>query len=375
MNHTLTWLMLLAAAPLAVAEEAAKPAMTNALMKDVKRLVFVGDSLTDGSAWCDWVWETLKAKGHPKLMMHNAGVAGDTAAKVKARCAADVVALKPDLVVLNIGTNDILRKTPLADYRRDVDDAVRAIRAGGARVLLSTPPALRDPKLQEQQGPMADALRAIAQEQGCAFLDLHAPFVASAAGGKEPWGPGGVHHSMDGWRTMAREVLNALGCAAPMIEQTTMYPGALTEWYVGPVVPWKAGTAYPPLPELPTPFNAAEAGWAKFDREDTLKKTSWWQISWVARGGIMPCGPLAASREGGAFSLATVRVEAATRTTLHVGGSPPYAVWLNGALVFDGKDLHGYHPDADRFPVTLQAGDNRLLVFTTWLFYVSLGDL
>ena len=70
MNHTLTWLMLLAAAPLAVAEEAAKPAMTNALMKDVKRLVFVGDSLTDGSAWCDWVWEVAPS-ANGSLVKHS----------------------------------------------------------------------------------------------------------------------------------------------------------------------------------------------------------------------------------------------------------------------------------------------------------------
>lgn len=72
----------------------------------VKRIVFTGNSLTDGSAWCDWVVETLQTNGHPGLVLFNAGVAGNSTAQLKARYAKDVLALKPDLVIVNIGTVD-----------------------------------------------------------------------------------------------------------------------------------------------------------------------------------------------------------------------------------------------------------------------------
>lgn len=51
------------------------------------------------------------------------------------------------------------------------------------------------------------------------------------------------------------------------------------------------------------------------------------------------------------------------------------AVWLNGKPVWKGNFLHGYHPSADRIPVTLRQGDNHILVFTNWLFYISLGEI
>ena len=380
----ITLIPLLAGVPIMAAQQPEKgtnmtatTTTTTDIMTGVRRIIFVGDSLTDGSAWADWVIETLKAHGYPHLVMHNAGVAGNTVAQVKARLSGDVLSLKPNLVILNIGTNDSLRKVALDDYRRDLTDVVQQIRRQGARVLLMTPPALRDPERRKQQLPMDDIVRETAQACGCTFLDMHAAFVQGEAAGKELWGPDGVHHKLDGWRTLGRCTLAALGCTAPMIEETPLYPHALTDWRISPPMPWKEGQPYPPLPEL-----SAMTDWRKFDRAAEMQQTSWWQVCWLARGGIMPLGqqvvpasPGAADRKNGAFALATVKVDKDTLTTIHLGGSPPYAVWLNGELLWDGKSLHGYHPDADRLPITLKKGENHILVFTNWLFYVSIGEI
>jgi hypothetical protein len=198
---------------------------------------------------------------------------------------------------------------------------------------------------------------------------------------------------------MGRAVLAALGCRATMVEKVSIYPDALTEWFVSAPVSWKPAPAasqwrtrpadfdpvacrpgeYPPLPDIPDGFDPVAAGWRKFDREAEIKRTSWWQVSWLERGGVMPMGqevakdsPGAPSADAGAFALAIVKADKETPTTMRVGGSFPYAVWLNGKLVWNGRFLHGYHPDADRFPVTLRKGENHVLVFTNWLFYVSL---
>ncbi len=371
------------------------------VMAGVRRIVFTGDSLTDGSAWCDWVVETLRANGHPKLVMHNAGVAGNSTAMLKRRYAKDVLALKPDMVVLNIGAADY-RRAKLEDYQRDLEEMVRDTRKSGARVVLAVPPALRDPKANAGMHPYNDAARNLAEKYDCILVDFHLAFEEGAAAGKEMWGPDGVHHKIAGWQTMARCVLDALGCTAAMIEKTTLYPGSLTDWFISPPVPWKpapvtkqwtimpadfdpvaAGKGeYPPLPKIVQGFDPIAAGWRKFDREAEIKKTSWWQRCWLESGGVMPMGqecvkerPGAASRDAGAFGLAIVKADQETPTTMHVGGSFPYAVWLNGKLVWNGSFLHGYHPDADRFPVTLRQGENHILVFTNWLFYISLGEI
>lgn len=348
------------------------------MLQGVRRIVFVGDSLTDGAAWTGWVMSTLVANGYPDLVMHDAAVAGNKIGMVRARFTNDVLSLKPDLVVLGIGTND---KLSAEEYRSDLESLVIAVRSRGARMLLMAPPLVRDAAKEAYVRSYGEVARELAAKHGCGFADLHAAFEAAQEAGSELLGPDGVHHRIDGWRTMGRSVLDALGCHVPMVEQVALAPRALTEWYIGPAVPWKLGQPHPPLPELRAGFDPVSAKWRKFDRTAEIARTSWWQVSWLERGGIMPMGqdavagsPGAASRESGAFSLAIVPCDRETRTTLHVGGAMGYAVWLNGELVWDGKTNHGYHPDADRFPVTLRAGENQILVFSNWLFYVALGE-
>jgi len=369
-----------------------------AAMRGVKRIVFTGNSLTDGSAWCDWVVETLRAEGHPDLVHFNAGVAGNSTARLKARYHKDVLGVKPDLVVINIGSRD---RRPAEDYRRDMGDMVRDTLATGARVVLMTPAPLRDPAENELTVTYSAVVRELVAQPGCVFADTHASFADGRAKGKEMWGPDGVHHTIDGWRAMARCVLDALGCHAAVVERTPVYYRALTEWFVSPPVAWKPGEPvvlanmpedYDPLaagmgdfpapPEIPAGFDPLANGWRRFDREAEIAKTSWWQRSWLERGGVMPMGqdvskekPGAQARGQGAWSLAIVTSDEEKTVTMHVGGSLPYAVWLNGQPVWKGNFLHGYHPSADRIRVRLRKGENHILTFTNWLFYVSIGEI
>jgi len=361
-------------------------------MDGVKRIVFCGNSLTDGSAWCDWVVETLQANGHPNLILFNAGVAGNSTAQLKARYAKDVLDVKPDLVVVNVGTVD---NKPPEDYRRDLGEMIAATRKTGAKMVLMTPAPIRNTNLPAYRSVVyTPVVHELAKQHDCLVVDTQAVFDKGLADGKEMWGPDGVHHKIDAWRGMARAVLDTLGCKAPLIEKTSIYHNAVTDWLIGPAIPWTnsapvhlknmpedydpiaAGKgAYPPLPENTD-------GWRKFDREAEIAKTSWWQKCWLERGGVMPLGqelvkdkPGTPSRDTGAFAVAIVNSDVDKQTTLHVGGSPPYAVWLNGQMVWNGHVLHGYHPSQDRITVTLKKGKNQIFVFTNWLFYISLGEI
>lgn len=343
-------------------------------------ILFVGDSLTDGSAWTDWVVETLRANGRPAIKQ-DAGIAGDNVAKLKARFQHDVLDHKPDVVVLNIGTND---RESVEEYRRDVGEMVRQVRATGAKLLLCIPPGINDPKEPARDARIVaygEALREIAKEYDCTLVDLHAAFagkrraasVAEASAPPSPdivWGPDGVHHTINGWRTMGRAVLDALGCSKPMLEKVSIEPGLLTEWMISPPVAWKTGQPYPALP--------GEGG-RKFDRVAEIEGTSWWQKCWLERGGVMPMGQLvvkdrpgAAATEQAAFAVTTVESAEEKPATLRLGGSPGFAVWVNGELVWEGKALRGYHPDADRVKVMLRKGQNQIAVLSNWIVYVGL---
>jgi len=43
---------------------------------------------------------------------------------------------------------------------------------------------------------------------------------------------------------------------------------------------------------------------------------------------------------------------------MQIGGSKPLKVWLNGQLVWESteENFAGFHPNASRFPIRLQAG-------------------
>jgi lysophospholipase L1-like esterase len=60
-------------------------------------IAFVGDGLTAGGRWEEWF---------PEYTVHNMGVSGNTTDDVIARLPV-VVALRPDAVVLQVGTNDL----------------------------------------------------------------------------------------------------------------------------------------------------------------------------------------------------------------------------------------------------------------------------
>lgn len=60
-------------------------------------IAFVGDGLTEGGRWSEWF---------PDHEVYNLGVSGDTTDEIIARLDA-VVALHPDAVVLQVGTNDL----------------------------------------------------------------------------------------------------------------------------------------------------------------------------------------------------------------------------------------------------------------------------
>ncbi len=342
------------------------------ILQGVRHVMFVGDSLTDASAWTDWVIETLKANGYPDLIGLDAAVAGNRVGMLKDRYEKDVLSLKPDLVVLMIGTND---SKPVEEYRADLELMVRTTRQSGARLILCASPLVRNEQKDKQIDGYRAVVRELASQYGCLFVDFHPAFLNAQKAGQEVLGPDGVHHKIDGWRTLGRTLLDAVGCQAPMIEKVVLYPNVLTDWVISVPVLWKGGTNYPPLPEKPGD------GWHKFDRAAEIEKTSWWQKSWMERGGIMPMGqevstlgPGCASPDHGAFGLTIVKSDKAVETTMRVGGSPNYVVWLNGECVWINKGNHGYHADSDRFPVKLHKGENQIIVFSNWLFYVSLGD-
>ncbi len=95
--------------------------------------VALGDSTVEGvgatSAAHNYVsrlHERLRARV-PRAQMVNLGVGGATAAGVRYRQLLWALELKPDLVTLSVGPNDITGERSLADYSRDIEVILRTL--------------------------------------------------------------------------------------------------------------------------------------------------------------------------------------------------------------------------------------------------------
>ncbi|MCE5228478.1 GDSL-type esterase/lipase family protein [bacterium] len=128
-------------------------------------IVALGDSLTFGtgadSATC---YPTVLGKmiGRPIV---NKGVPGDKIADAAARLDRDVLKLKPSIVIVFLGGNDVLQQLPLDRSFQDLERIVRRIQEKGAMVVLVGIRAL------SPIGGLGARYHALARETGCVYID------------------------------------------------------------------------------------------------------------------------------------------------------------------------------------------------------------
>ncbi len=159
---------------------------------------------------------------HPSagLRVLNRGVSGNTVPDLAARWEADTLALKPDILSVLIGVNDIWHKFN-GDYQGTVADYESGYAALLARVtealprvrlVVLEPFALRTGAVTDAWFPEFDARRAaaarVARGAGATFVPLQAMFdrlVRSAP--PAYWASDGVHPTVAGHGAIAREWL------------------------------------------------------------------------------------------------------------------------------------------------------------------------
>ena len=167
----------------------------------------------------------------------NAGRGGHNSRNLLARLERDVLAHKPTLVVLMVGTNDVLNHgnaVPLKEYRANLLKVIKAIRAARSRVLLLTIPPCHGPYLLERHpasfyepdGPSGRVRKAnrvvrdVAKATRTPLVDVFGLFeaegnVGEAAGSwiRNPANSrarDGVHPTAEGYRAMAETLFAAI---------------------------------------------------------------------------------------------------------------------------------------------------------------------
>lgn len=189
-----------------------------------RRFVALGDSFTEGLTdvlgpdgryvgWADRFAATLN-QGWPGVEYANLAVRGKLLPQVVAEQVPRACELRPDLVSLAAGVNDVLRRSwDLHRSATALDKAVRELRAAGADVLLF---AFGDPRRRSRvMGSVAGriesanaATHAIARHYDCMVVDF---WGCAVFDDDAYWDRDRLHLSPAGHRLAARAALAAVG--------------------------------------------------------------------------------------------------------------------------------------------------------------------
>ena len=176
------------------------------------RVVFMGDSITEG--WGMKATATTPGRGEffPGKPYVNRGISGQTTPQMLVRFRQDVIALKPKVVVLLAGTNDIAENTgkeTLEEIGNNIASMSDLARANGIRVVLCS--VLPASEFHWHKGlepaPKIKALNAwikdYAAKNGLVYVDYYTSMANEEGGLKAELSPDGVHPNKAGYEIMA----------------------------------------------------------------------------------------------------------------------------------------------------------------------------
>jgi lysophospholipase L1-like esterase len=193
------------------------------------RILFTGDSITDSGRIRDQEY-SLGLTGYPafiaarlqaylaspELKIFNRGIGGNRAKDLLGRIEPDLLALKPTVISILIGINDVWRRYDAAKDPTSAETFAQNYRAIlekisselDARVVLLEPFLLHVPEdrytWREDLNPKIDVVRKLAVEFGAELIPLDGLFAKMATQAPaEYWAADGVHPTAAGHALIA----------------------------------------------------------------------------------------------------------------------------------------------------------------------------
>ncbi|MCU1512966.1 MAG: hydrolase family protein [Microbacteriaceae bacterium] len=187
------------------------------------RYVAIGDSFTEGigdpeplspggyRGWADRVAEVLSEQNE-QFAYANLAIRGRLLQQILDEQIDTALALRPDLITISAGGNDIIRpNTDPDEVASRLEHGIEKLRSDGATVVLFNGPDIgMTPVMRRIRGKVAiynENLRAIAQRHDVVVADM---WALRELKDTRMWAPDRLHFSPIGHTTIARMVLDSL---------------------------------------------------------------------------------------------------------------------------------------------------------------------
>ena len=168
------------------------------------RIVFMGNSITEN-------WKHLNPDFFSNKNYINKGISGQTTPQILNRFKKDVVDLKPTLVIILAGINDIAQNTgpiTIKEISENIFSMVEQAKAKDIKVILSSVLPAFDFPWRSGLDPankiiaLNDILKEYALENGIVYLDYYSAMVDKQIGLKDDYTYDGVHPNKAGYQVM-----------------------------------------------------------------------------------------------------------------------------------------------------------------------------
>jgi lysophospholipase L1-like esterase len=175
-----------------------------AMQPDSHRVVFMGNSITEG-------WKLFDSSFFANRAYVNRGISGQTTSQMLVRFRADVIDLHPAAVVILAGTNDIAENTgpiPIESVCGNIVSMAQLAKANDIMVVLSSVLPAKDfpwrPGLQpaEKIVRLNTMIRTYCLEHRIPFVDYYSNMVDGQGGLHKDLSEDGVHPNLAGYKMM-----------------------------------------------------------------------------------------------------------------------------------------------------------------------------
>ena len=180
-----------------------------------KRIVFMGNSITEG-------WKNTDPGFFEGRLYIDRGISGQTTPQMLIRFRPDVIDLKPAIVIILAGINDIAENTgpmTLEETAGNIFSMAQLAKAANIKVIISsvlpanTFPWRPEIKPAEKVIELNILLKQYCEENRITYLDYYSHMVDDKKGLDSRYGDDGVHPNLAGYKVMEGLVENAIKSA------------------------------------------------------------------------------------------------------------------------------------------------------------------